>query len=371
MLLRRRLLAPLHGVASAAERGFTSVEQRIDAAALRRLARLRTDGHRAGFVELVVFGLKQAWACLFGALMLAAILASRLWYPDDAPLARNDALTLVAVAIQVLMLVTRLETVRELRVVLTFHVVGTVMELFKTDVGSWAYAADGVLRIGAVPLFSGFMYAAVGSYLVRVMRIFDLRFDRYPRRWVTALLAAAIYANFFTHHWVADARWVLVAAVLVVFGRSAMHFRVLHRVRRMPVVVAFVLVATFIWLAENLATRAGAWLYPAQADGWHPVSVQKLAAWFLLMIISVVLVTWVHPPRAPDAPWRAATSRVPRALVEARGTRDAAVSAAASSGGGDDHGDHGAEQHEQDPPDDERRRPAPAGPGVDRRPSRR
>ena len=80
------------------------------------------------------------------------------------------------------MLVTRLETVREMRVVLLFHVVGTVMEVFKTDVGSWSYAADGLLRVGAVPLFSGFMYGAVGSYLARVMRIFDLRFDRYPRR---------------------------------------------------------------------------------------------------------------------------------------------------------------------------------------------
>ena len=46
-------------------------------------------------------------------------------------------------------------------------------------------AAEGMLRIGGVPLFTGFMYAAVGSYLVRVYRLFDLRFDRYPRRRVT------------------------------------------------------------------------------------------------------------------------------------------------------------------------------------------
>ena len=63
------------------------------------------------------------------------------------------------------------------------------MELFKTDMGSWSYAAEGVLRIGAVPLFSGFMYAAVGSYMVRVYRLFDLGFTRYPRRWLTAIVA--------------------------------------------------------------------------------------------------------------------------------------------------------------------------------------
>ena len=299
MLLPRRVVAPLAHARSAVERGLTSVEQRVDAWAHRRLDGLPTDGPRAWLVTLVVFVLKQAWACLFGALLLAVILATRLWYPDDAPLARNDLLTLAALALQVLMLVTRLETVAELRVVGVFHVVGTAMELFKTDVGSWSYAADGVLRVGAVPLFSGFMYAAVGSYLVRVMRIFDLRFERYPRRWVTALVAAAVYVNFFTHHWWWDARWLLVAAVLTVWARCVMHVRVLTRVVRMPVLVAFGLVSAVIWVAENLATFAGAWLYPAQAAGWHPVSPHKLVAWFLLLVISVVLVTWVHVPRPP------------------------------------------------------------------------
>ncbi|MBF0686977.1 MAG: DUF817 domain-containing protein [Cellulomonas sp.] len=277
------------------------VEERIDTWARARLVRLRTRSVRAGLVELTVFVLKQGWACLFGALLLVLLLAARFWYPDDAWLARNDALTLAALALQVGMLASRLETLREMRVVLLFHVVGTAMELFKTDVGSWSYAAEGVLRVGAVPLFSGFMYGAVGSYLVRVFRIFELRFDRYPRRWVTAVLAVAIYVNFFTHHWVADARWVLLAGVVVVYGRSVMHFRV-HAARlRMPLLLAFTLVAAFIWAAENVATFAGAWLYPSQVDGWVVVGGSKLVSWFLLMIISVVLVTWVYPPRAPGA----------------------------------------------------------------------
>ncbi|MBO3086906.1 DUF817 domain-containing protein [Cellulomonas sp. zg-ZUI40] len=283
-------------------RELTVVEERIDGWARARLARLRVRSVRAGLVELAVFVLKQGWACLFGGLLLGVLLVARFWYPDDAWLVRNDALTLAALALQVVMLVTRLETVRELRVVLLFHLVGTVMELFKTDVGSWSYAAEGVLRIGAVPLFSGFMYGAVGSYLVRVFRIFDLRFDRYPRRGLTALLAAGIYVNFFTHHWFADARWVLLAAVVAVYGRTVMHFRV-HAARpRMPILAAFALVATFIWVAENVATFAGAWLYPSQVDGWHVVGGTKLVAWFLLMIISVVLVAWVYPPRSPDGP---------------------------------------------------------------------
>jgi len=283
-------------------RRLTSVEQRIDAAAHRLLAGAPEHGARAKLLEFLVFGAKQAWACVFGAALLVVIVAARLWYPDDAWLARNDALTLAAVAIQIVMLATRLETGRELWVIVLFHLTGTAMELFKTDVGSWSYDGDGVLRIGAVPLFSGFMYAAVGSYMVRVYRLFDLRFTRYPRRWLTAIVAAAIYANFFGHHFIVDFRWVLLAAVVVLWWPTMMHFRVWRRVHRMPLLVAFGLVALFIWFAENIATWGGAWLYPDQLDGWHPVSASKLVSWFLLMIISVVLVTFVYRPREPDAP---------------------------------------------------------------------
>ncbi|QCR20678.1 DUF817 domain-containing protein [Agrococcus sp. SGAir0287] len=281
-------------------RDLTVVERWIDARATAVLAR-STGRWRPWVVEAWVFVLKQAWACVFGVLILVAIVAVRLWWPTDAAIAPNDALVVVAVGIQVGMLVARLETVRELWVVLLFHVVGTVMELFKTDVGSWSYAEDGVLRIGGVPLFSGFMYAAIGSYMVRSMRLFDLRFVRYPPLWATIVLGAAIYANFYTHHVVWDARWVLVVAVLLLWGRTIMHFRVHARAWRWPLLVPFVGVGIAIWIAENVGTAVGAWTYPNQVDGWEPVSPQKVVSWFLLMIISVVLVTLVHRPRTPDA----------------------------------------------------------------------
>ncbi|MGX1159472.1 uncharacterized membrane protein YoaT (DUF817 family) [Arthrobacter sp. SLBN-100] len=281
-------------------RSSTSVEQRIDERARRFLVKGPAGGAKARLTEFVVFGLKQGWACIFGGALLAVLMAARLWYPDSAALARNDFLTLAAVAIQILMVVFKLETLRELRVIILFHLVGTVMELFKTDVGSWSYEAEGILRIGAVPLFSGFMYAAVGSYMVRVYRLFDLRFASYPRRWITAIIAVAIYVNFFSHHYIWDMRWALLAAVVIIFGRCVMHFRVFRKHHRMPLVIAFLLVALFIWVAENIATWSGAWLYPSQVDGWHPVSLDKLVSWFLLMIISVVLVAWVYKPQLPD-----------------------------------------------------------------------
>ena len=259
---------------------FTPVEQGIDQLAHRLLARVPSTGPKAWLSEFLVFGAKQAWACIFGATLLAVLIGARLWYPEDAALARNDFLTIAAV-------------------IILFHLVGTGMELFKTSVGSWEYSDGGVLHILSVPLFSGFMYAAVGSYMVRVFRLFDLTFDRYPPRWIPAVVAALIYVNFFAHHYVYDFRWILLAAVVVIYARCTMHFRVFRVTGRMPILLSFVLVATFIWLAENIATWSNAWVYPNQADGWQLVSPSKLVSWLLLMIISVVLVTWVYPPKPP------------------------------------------------------------------------
>ncbi|CAN5269812.1 DUF817 domain-containing protein [soil metagenome] len=279
---------------------FTSVEQRIDDWAHRRLDGAPDGGVRANLVEFLVFVLKQAWACIFGAAILAVIVGTKFFYPDHAALARNDFLVIAAVLVQVVMVVFRLETLRELRVIILFHIVGTGMELFKTAVGSWLYTGEGILHLGGVPLYSGFMYAAIGSYMVRVYRLFDLRFVRYPPRWVTGILALAIYVNFFSHHYIPDARYVLVAATVAVFGLCSMQFRVFRRRLRMPLLATFVGVALFIWIAENLGTWSNAWQYPNQQDGWQLVSLEKLVSWFLLMIISVVLVAWVYPPRPPE-----------------------------------------------------------------------
>ena len=247
--------------------------------------------------EFALFGFKQGWACLFGGLMLALLLGTHLFYPPDAALARYDFLTLAALAIQVAMLAFRLETWSEAKVILAFHVVGTIMELFKTDAGSWIYPEANFLRVGGVPLFSGFMYAAVGSYLARVWRIFDFRFEHYPKRPWPELLAVAIYANFFTHHWLPDIRVALFAVMIALFWRTRVWFTVWREPRWMPLLLGWLLVALFIWFAENLGTFARAWTYPDQAAGWHLVSPAKLGSWYLLMYISFVLVAALHQAR--------------------------------------------------------------------------
>jgi uncharacterized membrane protein YoaT (DUF817 family) len=54
--------------------------------------------------------------------------------------------------------------------------------------------------------------------------------------------------------------------------------------------LGFILVTLFIWFAENFGTYSRAWIYPSQADGWSLVSPAKLGSWFLLMLISYVMV---------------------------------------------------------------------------------
>ena len=286
----------------------TATDTRVDQILARVLPPIEAVLDRAlpsrlthGLIEFLVFGIKQAWACLFGGLLLAGIIATGFWWPENSSIARYDFLVIYAVAIQALFLITRLERPSEAIVILIFHLVGTAMELFKTDVGSWTYPEDSLLRIGNVPLFSGFMYAAVGSYLARVSRTHDFQFTRYPKLGWTMILAALIYVNFFSHHVLPDARFVLFAACAVLYGRTWVHYRVWRWQHKMPLLLGFGLVSLFIWIAENIATFARVWLYPGMEDGWHMVSVQKFGSWFLLMIISWVLVTLVHRPKALTA----------------------------------------------------------------------
>ncbi len=247
--------------------------------------------------DLWFFGLKQARACIFGGYLLALILLTKLWYPIEG-LPRYDFLFLAALLFQAVLLVFKLETVREALVIFIFHLVATGMELFKTSasIQSWHYPERFHIGLYGVPFFAGFMYSAVGSYIARVWRLFDFRFSHYPPRGLTVVLALGIYINFFTHHYVPDLRWLLIAASVALFWRSFVHFRIRRTHRRMPLLLGWLLVALFIWVAENTATFAHIWHYPAQARGWQLVPLSKLIAWYLLMLVSFVLVSLVNQP---------------------------------------------------------------------------
>lgn len=212
---------------------------------------------------------------------------------------RYDFLFIAAVVFQIALLTFKLETFKEAGVILIFHLVATAMEVFKTSdaIGSWQYPEQFNIGFGNYPLFAGFMYSAVGSYIARIWRIFNIRFDYYPDiRW-TYLLTTFIYINFFTHHYMLDMRWLLIALTTVLFFKSNFYYKVNKRVHKMPVVLGFFLVSLFIWIAENIATYSRIWIYPNQTHQWQMVSISKLTAWFLLMIVSTILVSTVHKPQ--------------------------------------------------------------------------
>ena len=288
--------AAASGQGSAAEiwpplRRFIAGERRLG----RWMARRRWTGW---LYEFARFGLKQGWACLFGGIAVALMILTWRFYPADAPLARYDVLLLAMVAVQVALLASRMETLDELKVILVYHLVGTVMEIFKTSIGSWSYPEPSLLRIGGVPLFTGFMYGCIGSYLCRAWRLFDFRFTHHPPRWSLVALSLAAYVNFFAHHYGPDLRGVLFAAAALAFGRTTVHFRVWRDDRAMPLLFGLLLVTLFIWISENIGTFTRIWLYPSQSHGWIMVSFGKFGSWFLLLIISYTLVSLISAPRS-------------------------------------------------------------------------
>jgi uncharacterized membrane protein YoaT (DUF817 family) len=252
----------------------------------------------AALYEFFRFGLKQGWACLFGGIAVALMILTYRFYPAHAPLARYDFLFLCMIAAQATLLASGLETSEEAKVILVYHLVGTAMEIFKTHVGSWIYPEPNFFRIMGVPLFSGFMYSCIGSYLCRAWRLFDFRFSHHPRRRNLIGLSLAMYANFFTDHFGYDFRWLLFALAALLFGRTVIYFKVWRTYRKMPLLLGLVLVSLFIWITENIGTYTKTWLYPSQHLGWSMVSFTKLGSWFLLLIISYTLVSLINPPRA-------------------------------------------------------------------------
>jgi len=245
---------------------------------------------RRAAVEFLFFGIKQARACLFAGLFFAAVFTVPRAGLFGVP--RYDLLLVIAIAIQLAMVWAGLESWDELKAITLFHLIGFALEVFKTSgsVRSWSYPDPAYTKILGVPLFSGFMYAAVGSYIIQSWRVLDLRVRHHPPYWMAALIALAIYANFFSHHYIGDYRWYLAACALGLYARTTVIFRPFDRDRTMPLLLAFLLIGFFVWLAENISTFFGVWTYPNQLGAWASVHVGKWSSWSLLVIMTFTIV---------------------------------------------------------------------------------
>lgn len=243
--------------------------------------------------EFLTFGVKQARAAIFAGSFFVLLFISN--HIPLFGLARYDFLFIAAIAIQAILYFTKLETKDEVKVIFLFHIIGLVLELYKTSplIGSWSYPEEGFFKIMTVPLYSGFMYAAVGSYISQAWKVMKLQLTDYNHYAISVALAVLIYLNFFTNHYIYDFRLFLIVAVFILFWKTKVHFIVTEKPRWMHLNVGFLLIAFFIWIAENISTYLGAWQYPDQVHVWTAVSTSKITSWFLMVIISFIIVAYL------------------------------------------------------------------------------
>jgi len=234
------------------------------------------------------FGLKQVLCCVFPAAIFLTLAVSKvIHFPF---LYRYDFILLVCILIQYLLVRFKLESKDELKVISLFHIIGLLLEIYKIHMGSWAYPEYAYTKILGVPLYSGFMYSSVASYICQAWKRFNLKFINWPSNFITYPIGFFIYLNFFTHHYIADFRWIIIFSLFIFFGKSIVEFKVGEGNYRMPIIVSYFLIGFFIWVAENISTFLGAWKYPNQGQVWHMVDFGKISSWFLLVIISVIIV---------------------------------------------------------------------------------
>jgi len=251
---------------------------------------------RTFVTEFWYFFLASLRASCFGVFLLSIFLLTEI---VTIPLiGRYDFIFLAALCFQIFMLIFRFERPKEFFVIILFHILATLMELFKTHpaIGSWTYPGtpNSIFVLGTVPLFTGFLYSAIGSYISRAFVFLKLSYERFPAYYHIWILAALIYLNFFTHHFFYDIRYFLFLYVFIIFFKTKVHFNVYRKERSMPFLVTVFLTSMFVWIAENIGTFTRVWLYPSQVEEWHFVSLNKTGSWFLLLILSFALVSIIY-----------------------------------------------------------------------------
>lgn len=267
------------------------------------------------------FAYQEAASCVFPGFIFGLLVFTRFAQIPGLP--RYDFLLLGCILVQVAMVWWwRVETVDELKTITLFHGVAMAMEIYKVNLGSWAYPGEAYSKVFGVPLFAGFMYASVGSYITQAWRRLHLRLEHFPASWVNWTFVVLIYANFYTNAFMYDLRWIIMLGLLIAYWRTRIFFTVYPPFAHvghpksshpdsspapafwMPVLLGFFMVGLFIWFGENIGTFLSAWQYPNQSHGWQFVPPSKLSSWFLLFIVSFVLVAQlkrVKELRSPNA----------------------------------------------------------------------
>lgn len=127
---------------------------------------------------------------------------------------------------------------------------------------------------------------------LRDTRTLEHRLGDWARARLPFALAAAIYLGFFAHHFLPDIRLAPIVANVALHSRTRIWFRIHDRHWWMPLPVAALPSAVALWVAENVGTATGTWIYSGQIRG-EMVSFAKLVSWYLRLYVAFVTVTLV------------------------------------------------------------------------------
>ena len=249
---------------------------------------------------------KAASAALFGILLLIAFaLTAKMGDQSYFGFFRYDYLLFYALIIQVCLIYLKLESWAEVRVIALFHILAMGMEIFLThpQIASWQYPQPAVFKLFTVPLFAGFMYSAVGSFFSRSLRLYQISFEKLPSFYMMLSLACLAYANFMTKFFIPDYRVILFIWSIVIFWKTKIRFELQHIQWQLPMLPVLFVLAFIIWIAENISTFYKIWLYPSQINAWHMVGWGKLGSWYLLLLLSLVLVLKILGKRDENGTW--------------------------------------------------------------------
>ena len=90
----------------------------------------------------------------------------------------------------------------------------------------------------------------------------------------------------------------------MIFWKTKLYFQLAHHRFKVPMLPILLILAFLIWIAENISTFYKIWLYPSQVDAWHMVGWGKLGSWYLLLLLSLVLVLKILGERDQNGTWR-------------------------------------------------------------------
>ncbi|WP_161984992.1 DUF817 family protein [Acinetobacter haemolyticus] len=250
---------------------------------------------------------KAASAALFGILLLIAFaVTAPMGSHEYYGFFRYDYLLFYALIIQVCLIYLKLESWAEAKVIALFHILAMGMEIFLTHpaIASWQYPQPAVFKLLTVPLFAGFMYSAVGSFFARSLRLYQVSFENLPTFSNMLLLAVLSYLNFMTKFFIPDIRIGLFIWSVMIFWKTNIYFQLKQHRFNVPMLPILLLLAFIIWVAENISTFYKIWLYPSQVDAWHMVGWGKLGSWYLLLLLSLVLVLKILGVRDRKGVWK-------------------------------------------------------------------